>query len=225
MKVKLALLAGFCGALILAVLAGASASAQTKGLSPVYWFEDRVQTPGTEVPGAYSTLLRSDSGVTASMHTSGLIPGNVYTVWWVVFNNPNLCSAAEGGCSPDDVGRKLMTGLDPIGIGILYAGGHIVGTDGKFSFGAHLAEGSTVGCQTQPPFVGACTALSDSSRAEVHLVLHDHGPLIPGRAAEMLGTFHGGCKSYINGATGAVLVQYNLGTYECFSPQASPHKP
>jgi hypothetical protein len=143
----------------------------------------------------------------------------------VVFNKPSLCTATQGGCSPDDVVAKLMTGQDPIGIGVLYAGGHVIGNNGKFSFGAHLSEGDLSGCQTSAPFVGACTALADSVTAEVHLVLHDHGPPIPGKVSSQTGTFEGGCKNYIFGPDGSELVHYGLGTYECFSPQASVHKP
>ena len=222
MKLKISLLAAVCLALTAIGLAAFQASAATKGLSPVYWFEDTVQTPGTEVPGAYSTLLRSSNGVTAEMHTSGLIAGHAYTVWWVVFNNPALCVA---GCDGNDVGAALGSGNNPIGIGVLYAGGHVIGSDGKFSFGASLQEGSTVGCQTMPPFVGVCTALVDSSTAEIHLVLHDHGPPIPGKVNEQISTFHGGCDDWILGPTGEVLLHYGLGTYDCFSPQASPHMP
>jgi hypothetical protein len=222
MKLKLSFLAALSLAFAAMSLLAFGASAEPKGLSPVYWFEDTVQTPGTEVTGAYSTLQRSHNGVTAGLHTSGLIPGHAYTVWWVVFNNPELCDA---GCDGNDVGAALMSGSNPIGIGILYAGGHVIGADGKFSFGAHLAEGSTVGCQTMPPFVGVCTALVDSSTAEIHLVLHDHGPPIPGEVQEQISSFHGGCDDYIFGPTGAVFLHYGLGAYDCFSPQASPHMP
>jgi hypothetical protein len=222
MKLKLSLLAAVSLAFAAMSLLAFSASAKPGSVSPVYWFEDTVQTPGTEVTGAYSSLLRSSNGVTISMHTTGLIAGNAYTAWWVVFNNPELC---EAGCDVNDVVAALTSGSNPIGIGVLRAGGHVIGADGKFSFGASLQEGSTVGCQTSAPFVAMCTALADSSKAEVHLVLHDHGPAIAGHVNEQIGAFEGGCKNFIHGPSGTEFVVYGLGTYECFSPQASPHTP
>jgi hypothetical protein len=223
MKLKFLLLAA-AGLVASALgLAAVPVSADSPALSPVYWFEDTVQPPDTPVPGAYSTLLRSSDGVTISLQTSGLIPGHAYTAWWVVFNNPELCNA--DGCGVDDVGEALGSGSNPIGIGILRAGGVVVGADGRLSFGASLVEGSTVGCQTSVPFKGVCTALVDSSKAQVNLVLHDHGPAIAGQISTQIGSFEGGCKSYIHGPSGTELVPYGLGSYECFSPQASPHTP
>lgn len=223
MRFKLTLLAAVAIAAVAAGLATFPASAEPKVLSPVYWFEDTVQTPGTEVAGAYSTLLRSRNGVTANMHTSGLLPGHAYTAWWVVFNNPSACNA--DGCGADDAGEALASGNNPVRIGVIRAGGGVVGASGKFNFGASLMEGSTAGCQTSVPFAGLCNALEDASTAEIHLVLHDHGPLIAGHVNEQIGSFEGGCKNYIHGPSGTELVPYGLGSYECFSPQASPHQP
>jgi hypothetical protein len=223
MRLKVSLLAAVAIAAVAMGLASFTASAEPKVLSPVYWFEDTVQAPGTVVPGAYSTLLRSSQGVTANMHTSGLIPGHAYTVWWVVFNNPGSCN--DDGCGADDAGEALATGDNPANIGVIRAGGGVVGASGKFDFGASLMEGSTAGCQSSAPFVLLCNALVDASKAEIHLVLHDHGPVIPGQVNEQIGSFEGGCKNYIYGPTGSENVAYGLGTYECFSPQASPHKP
>ena len=43
---------------------------------------------GMAVEGSSSTLLRTDTGITMTIHTSGLDPHAVHTVWWVIFNNP-----------------------------------------------------------------------------------------------------------------------------------------
>ncbi|HEU0075167.1 MAG TPA: hypothetical protein VFS30_14275 [Dehalococcoidia bacterium] len=223
MKLKLSLLAAVGLAFAAMGLLAFNASAEQQVLSPVYWFEDTVQTPGTEVPGAYSTLLRSSQGVTANMHTSGLIPGHAYTFWWVLFNEPSGCNA--DGCGVDDVVAALGSGSNPANIGVIRGGGGVVGASGKFNVGASLAEGSTAGCQSSIPFVLMCNALVDASKAEIHLVLHDHGPVIAGQLREQIGSFEGGCKNFIHGPSGSENVAYGLGTYECFSPQASPHQP
>jgi len=222
MKLKVSLLAAFGLALTAMGLAGFSASADG-GLAPVYWFEDTVHKSGTEVSGSFSTLVRTSDGVTASIATSALLPGHAYSVWWVVFNNPSLCN--QDGCGVDDVGAALGSGTNPAAIGVLRAGGAATGADGKLSVGASLQEGFAGGCQTSVPFAGLCTVLVDSTKAEIHIVLHDHGPVIAGMLNEQVGTFEGGCKNFIDGQNGMERVPYGLGSYECFSPQASPHTP
>ncbi|NND52038.1 MAG: hypothetical protein HKN54_06510, partial [Flavobacteriaceae bacterium] len=42
------------------------------------------------IPGT-STLHRNAHGITVNYKTSGLIPGNAYTLWWVIWNNPGNC--------------------------------------------------------------------------------------------------------------------------------------
>ena len=37
------------------------------------------------------------------------------------------------------------------------------------------------------------TGFKDPWKSEIHLVIHDHGPLIDGREAEMTGSYRGGC--------------------------------
>jgi len=195
--------------------------------SPVYWFEDTSQPPGNEVAGAKSTLIRTDHSVIGMMRTSQLRPGHAYTVWWVVFNNPNACTPAEGGCGVDDVVGVVMSGgqTNPAGIGVLYATGGLSSHDGRLNFAARLDEGDASGCVRVPPLSAACGPLRDASAAEIHMVLHDHGPPIPGKLDQQLRSFEGGCQSYIHGPSGTVIATYNLGDYACFSPQASPHKP
>src|SRR5260370_1629194 len=58
-------------------------------------------------------LVRNDNGITCVIHTSGLVPGDVYSVWWVL---------------PDE----LLT---------LNATGGIAGDDGTATFAGHLSTG------------------------------------------------------------------------------------
>src|SRR5215216_1898953 len=63
--------------------AAASANAASKNEAPVI----PVGLMGAPaIPGAYSTLIRNDRGVTMTFHTSELKDGYAYTVWWIVFN-------------------------------------------------------------------------------------------------------------------------------------------
>ena len=36
-----------------------------------------------------ATLKRSKEGVNVTIHTTELGPGNAYTIWWIIFNNPD----------------------------------------------------------------------------------------------------------------------------------------
>lgn len=42
-------------------------------------------------------LCIAEDGIGASMHVQGLTPGNAYTVWFVVFDNPANCGSYPGG--------------------------------------------------------------------------------------------------------------------------------
>lgn len=71
-----------------------------------------------EIPGASSTLHRSKNGLTVNFSTNGLIPGNAYTMWWVIFG--------------DAPGPPIL---------VTYAAGHIVGGSGTGNFSSHLSVG------------------------------------------------------------------------------------
>ena len=53
----------------------------------------------SQVVGVSSTLSRSDNGILAILNTDDLDQGNAYTMWWVVFNNPENCVAPVPGMS------------------------------------------------------------------------------------------------------------------------------
>ena len=40
------------------------------------------------IEGSIGTLFTTDDSVTMAVSTSGLIPGHIYTAWWVIANNP-----------------------------------------------------------------------------------------------------------------------------------------
>lgn len=71
-----------------------------------------------EISGASSTLLRNKNGITVNFNTNGLIPGNAYTLWWVVF------------------------GETPGPPTVSFAAGHIAGDSGEGVFSARLNAGS-----------------------------------------------------------------------------------
>jgi len=133
------------------------------------------------VEGATAHIVRSAEGVTVQMHTMNLEPGNVYTAWWVLANNPDVCEASP--CSGADfVGKAADAQTE-----VAYADGVIVGESGEAHFAAYLPVGEV----TDDPWFG--NGFTNPAGAEIHLVINSHGPLIPERAGEMLNTYRAGC--------------------------------
>lgn len=108
------------------------------------------------------------------------MPGNVYTVWWVVVNKPAACQAKP--CGPADVLQRTDIVESDVG----YATGAIADRTGSAAFTARLAKGSIPGGWFR-------RALKDPMTAEIHAILHDHGPVIDSMRDNMLRTLRGGC--------------------------------
>jgi hypothetical protein len=144
------------------------------------------QGPTVQVEGE-SRLVTNGNGIHVSLNTSGLTPNHAYTVWWVIFNQPELCAGGIFGgmpstCVPADVlFNSAATNSD-----VAYATGHVVGGDGEATFSASLRTGPIPG-----GWFG--NALEYPQSADVHLVLMDHGPVIPGMVANQTSTLRGGC--------------------------------
>lgn len=135
----------------------------------------------TVVEGATSSLIRGPEGVHIRMETSGLIAGNAYTYWMVIFNDPSQCEAAP--CT----GKDALTRSDIVLSDAGYVGSTIVGADGNLSMSAYQAVG-----EMQNAFFGR--GITSTDGLEVHLILQDHGPVIEGRELEMVSTYRGGCS-------------------------------
>lgn len=72
---------------------------------------------GDEIPGATSTIQPDENGITGTFLYKGLIPGNAYTLWFVVFG--------------DAPGPPSST----------FAAGYIADNSGKGNFAGHLSVG------------------------------------------------------------------------------------
>jgi hypothetical protein len=144
---------------------------------------------GPDLPGTSSSLVRTDSGVSMTIHTNGLVSGNAYTVWFVIFNTPADC--VDDGCGVDDVFANRGTPS------LRLAAGHVGGASGLGNFGGHLSVGDTGGpaCSSDPSTLGSCgPGLLDARAAEIHLVVRSHGPAIPDLTSEQISSFLGGCS-------------------------------
>ena len=165
-----------------------------------------------------SRITRTNNGVSFQLTTTGLAPGEVHTLWMVVFNTPEGCS--DPGCGIDDLGN------DDAVADVLYAAGTIVGQSGRASFAGHRrqgdASGSILGEWLGLPTPGLVNAMG----AEIHFVVHTHGPLIPALTAEMLHSFNAGCGPEF--MPGLPPVPESLGTYgpnTCADVQVAIHMP
>jgi hypothetical protein len=144
---------------------------------------------GSIVEGSSAMLVRTDKGVTMNIHTSGLDPGAVYTVWWVIYNNPEHCQS-DVCTDPPDFGKPDVQTT------VLYATGHVIGNNGVGNFAAYLAEGDTSGHSVPPPPNPPDDVvfwLVDARKAQIELVVRSHGQPIPGMVKEQFSSFNGGC--------------------------------
>jgi hypothetical protein len=141
----------------------------------VYWFADDTDTGGD------SFLTRTDGMVLATVEAAMLTPGDVHTLWFVVFNNPSACSDA---CGEDDIfdGDDLNAdGIAEAQIAIGNATGNVAKADGTAEFGARLKSGDDSGGHqilfVPADFGGEGDHLLNVSGndAEVHLIIQTHG--------------------------------------------------
>lgn len=143
------------------------------------------------IPQAGASLSRNNDGVFATISTSSLTPGNVVTLWWAVFNNPEHC--ATPGCGAADLNNPLVNGSAQ------YGGGAIVGANGRADFSGYLNEGDNTGFTILPPFPNMpnpSPGIVDAKTAVIHLVIRNHGAASadPVVLAQQLTTFLGGCS-------------------------------
>src|SRR3972149_3509589 len=117
--VALALLVGVLAA---ALALPAAATGATRYTAVVSTHPSR--GPVQVVEGASATLVTNDSGAAMTLQTSQLVPGNAYTVWGAIVNNPTACLTHP--CTATDV--LFRTAI--VQAEVAYAAGHVVGGSG-----------------------------------------------------------------------------------------------
>ncbi len=181
---------------VMLITVAAAPAGATRGLnhskSDVVWFADQ------ETPVGSSHLIRTDRGVLGTFRTSGLMPRETLTLWWVVFNNPAGCSVP---CGEDDIFVKgdpaqglNEAGIDAADIVAGYAAGTVANRHGRAMMVARLRERGSV----REVIFGEAPVLKDSRAAEIHLVARSHGPAVPGLIQEQIGSYAGGCAVFLN---------------------------
>jgi hypothetical protein len=185
---------------------------------PVVWTWDPTTPVGT------STLVRTDAGISATFHSSGLPAGQAVTMWFVIFNEPEACFATPCGLA------DLLFNEDAEG-DFLVGAGTVIGGSGSGDFAGHLQVGDVRGSAF--PEIGIperVIGLTNPRTAQVGLLLHSHGPKVPGQLlASQLSSFTGGCDVFLGDlelpgsgiADGPDDVPQAVG--ECSTIQASVH--
>lgn len=201
---------------VAATTAVAAAAPPVTTERPVYAVEDLRAGDGPPPPVGTSTLMRTDRGLWARLHTSQLPPRHAMTLWWVVFNDPDACKTSIPGlsrCGPADAhgGRG--------GVSVLHAAGRFADAGGGARFGAHVSTGDTSRALAGPGVVAPHDAI-------VFLVLKSHGLRIDGMTDAQLRTFGGGCADRSDAPPQArpELVGPRGGN-DCAELQFSPHAP
>ena len=213
-KSKMAILLAVVALVIGGAFMVTSGDAQAKQIQyqSADMFDFQTGTGTFEDVAGSATLTRTKKGISYNIYTSDLLPGT-YTVWTVIFNRPQNC---DDFCDGSDLNTPAVKGS------IVYGTGHIVGPDGIGNFSAHLGKGSPpAGTQINIP-VGTANGLMNPMKAEIHLVVRDHGPAQFDNGESLVDaqttTFGGGCTdvSSIPGDSDG-----QSGDYECNEPQAT----
>jgi hypothetical protein len=137
------------------------------------------QGPVTVVEGATATLRSTDAGVVVTIRTRQLEVGHAHTLWVVTINRPDLCETSP--CTANDIVNRT----DIVEANVVYGGGRVVRGQTTV-FMAFVPVGEVAGGWYD-------NAFTDPRGADIHLVINDHGPIIPGLALEMTRTYRAGC--------------------------------
>ena len=129
---------------------------------------------------AVATLVRSSWGISFQITATNLKPGNAYTLWLAVLNNPAACAARP--CAPADAFANPATNTQ-----VTQVGGGVASSNGTLGFGGVVPKGPL----TDGWLAGR--GLDDQLGAEIHFVINNHGPVIPGRENAMVSTYRDGC--------------------------------
>ena len=135
------------------------------------------------IEGTAAKLVTSEKGISVVMDTKELNPGNVYTLWVVIVNKPEGCAQAPKACKPPDILKHTAKTQSDV----TYGDGIIAGADGTGTFRSFIPAGKIGNSWFD-------NGLQNPLQAEIHLVVNDHGPVIPGMLVSMLTSYRAGCK-------------------------------
>lgn len=173
---KVSKVAAIASVMVVFFSGAALAQAITK---PMSWTPPSGQSPGP-IDGTTAVLEKGPFGAAMAIKSSGLTPGDVVTIWWVAIQNHQLCKINP--CTPKEA---MGDGIKYDSVVTLAAGG-VVADDGTISLAGFLPKGDVEGNFFD-------TIFHSPETAEYHLPMHNHGPLDPSIAEDMLTSYRAGC--------------------------------
>ena len=137
------------------------------------------------IEGASAHVVRTPNGVNYRVSTNSLMPGHAYTLWVVIFNEPDRCDT-PGMCAPFDL---FNADAKP---DMVYGAGVVAGGSGMATLAGRTRVGDVSG-SAQAPAGLFSYGLTNPLGAEFHMVVRDHGPVIPEFMPDMIHSLAGGC--------------------------------
>lgn len=180
------------------------AQAQTSKADVFTFFNADETAAAGDVVGQ-ARLHRSKEGANLGIETTELVPGDAYTIWWIIFNNPDAC--APPGCSGADFPAN---GGDPaVEASVMNATGRVADSDGNATFSAFLPAGFMhTNRESTNPRQAFGPGLQNVRGAEIHVVVRSHGP--SSGNIEQISTLFADCNA--DDGTGGMV---------CFDAQAA----
>lgn len=131
---------------------------------------------GSPVDGAYASLMRNKNGLTANVHTFVRSGPGVYSLWWIIYNNPASCTTYLCTFDVPDLAVNATARIVP---------------KGAANFGAWLGPGGPYSGEVVfgDPDIG----ITNTEGAAVWLIVRYHGPAIAGDVEEQFTQYFGGC--------------------------------
>ena len=167
-----------------------SANAQGKGKGyHEYKNNINLQTFARDSGSTY--LVRHKNQINARLSLLNLPANHSFTVWWVVFNDPNKCESGPTFCTEIDT---INTVAKPA---VYFATGFVSNSDGSAQITAVTTDQDTddnlaVGGANSPNAGGL--SRNNGLKAAVQMAVRDHGPIVPGNVTEQTSDFEWGCE-------------------------------
>ena len=133
------------------------------------------------VEGAEATLTSTSAGSAVVVHTKGLTPGHIYSLWMVVVNKPSACATSP--CT----GKDVLGNTSVVQADVMWGFGGVVGADGALRLHGWMPAG-----KWESSWFGR--GLTNPKGAEFQLIINDHGAPLEGRLARMLTSYREGCS-------------------------------
>lgn len=160
---------------------------------------------GDSRPGA-AVLTRTAGRMVLEISTQDLVPNSTYSVWWIIFNDPENCLQPDLCDTPDVFSSPGV--LNEVQVpatrnSATWATGFITDGEGRINTSAEIDAGAVpvgtfVNHGWSTPVSGgpddnAGLLPGNGLEAEVHVLLRSHGPAVAGSAGDQISTFNGLC--------------------------------